>query len=152
MSKHPTSSQPHVSRRSFLRGAGVALTLPWLESIPLFAAEAGKQGVEAKSAEPPTRFACIFFSNGVEPIHWWAKGSGASMEIGPGLQPMLPHREDMVFLRGLFNEQAVRHKSAHLGRSPNLLSGAWVSTDQNEVRVGMTMDHVLAQRIGNQTP
>jgi hypothetical protein len=141
----------HLSRRSFLRGtAGASLTLPWLESVPMFADESSEK--IAQPAKPPTRFACLFFSNGVEPVHWWAKGSGATMEIGPGLQPMLPYRDDMVFLRGLFNEQAVRHKSAHLGRSPNLLSGAWVSTDQNDVRVGTTMDQVLAQRIGNQTP
>jgi hypothetical protein len=95
--------------------------------------------------------ACIYFSNGVEPAHWWAKGSGASMEIGPGLAPMQPFREDMVFLRGLFNAEAVRHKSAHLGRIPNLLSGAWVSTDQDEIRVGKTMDQVLAERIGHLT-
>jgi hypothetical protein len=74
------------------------------------------------------------------------------MEIGPGLEPMMPFRGDMVFLRGLFNEQAVEHKSAHLGRIPNLLSGGWVSTDQNEIRVGRTMDQVLAQQIGKQTP
>jgi hypothetical protein len=97
------------------------------------------------------RFACLFFSNGVEPEHWWARGSGASMEIGPGLAPMQPHRDEMTFVRGLFNEQAVKHKSAHLGRSPNMLSGAWVSTDQGEIRVGRTMDQVLAQKIGNRT-
>ena len=66
------------------------------------------------------------------------------MELGPGLKPMTPFREDMVFLKGLFNEQAVRHKSPHLGRMANMLSGAWVSTDQNEIRVGTTMDQVLA--------
>ena len=53
---------------------------------------------------------------------------------------MTPHKEDLVFLRGLFNEQAARHPSAHLGRIPNLLSGAWVNTNQNEIRVGETMD------------
>ena len=97
------------------------------------------------------RFACIYFSNGVEPIHWFAKGAGAAMEIGPGLAPMQPYREDMVFLKGLFNEQAASHKSVHLGRIPNLLSGAWVSTDQNEIRAGKTMDQVLAERIGKNT-
>ena len=133
------------SRRSFLRGAtGLALTLPWLESLRSAAAEPAPQ-------QPPVRFACIFFSNGVEPQHWWAKGSGAAMEIGPGLAPLRPHREDLVFLRGLFNEQAVKHKSAHLGRSPNMLSGAWVSTQQSEIRVGRTMDQLLAQRIGGRT-
>ena len=97
------------------------------------------------------RFACVYFSNGVEPAHWWARGEGASMEIGPGLKPMEPFREDMVFLKGLFNEQAARHKSPHMGRMANMLSGAWVSTDQGEIRVGQTMDQVLAQRLGAQT-
>ena len=141
-----------VSRRRFLRGAGAAaLALPWLESLPARADESGKRVAPAASAEPPLRFACICFSNGVEPAHWWAKGSGAEMQIGPALRPMHPFREDIIFLRGLFNEQAARHQSAHLGRFPNLLSGAWVSTDQNEIRVGRTMDQVLAQQIGRQT-
>ena len=62
------------------------------------AAAAGAAGKAA--AGPPLRLGIVFFSNGVEPAHWWAKGSGASMELGPGLTPMLPHREDMVFIRG----------------------------------------------------
>ena len=135
-----------VSRRAFLRGtAGLALTLPWMESVAVQAAS-GKA-----SDRPPVRFACIYFSNGVEPIHWWAKGEGAAMEVGPGLAPMQPLVEEMVFLKGLFNEQAANHKSLHLGRIPNLLSGGWVSTDQNEIRCGKSMDQVLAERIGKQT-
>jgi hypothetical protein len=146
------NSPSSVTRRGFLRGAaGFGLTLPWLESLPVRAAESGKRASAGDANRPPVRFACLFFSNGVEPIHWWAKGSGAAMEIGPGLAPMQPYCEDMVFLKGLYNQQAVSHKSAHLGRSPNLLSGAWVSTDQNEIRVGKTMDQVLAERIGRQT-
>lgn len=140
-----------VSRRGFLRGTGIALALPWLESLPVRAAETGKLTTGPDASTPPVRFACIYFSNGVEPVHWWARGSGASMEIGPGLKPLEPHREDIVFLRGLFNEQAVKNSSAHLGRMPNLLSGAWVSLDQNDIRVGKTMDQVLAQQIGHHT-
>jgi hypothetical protein len=149
----PDRNHESFTRRGFLRGAGgFALTLPWLESLPLRAEDADPQaGRAADSNQPPVRFACIFFSNGVEPEHWWARGSGADMQIGPGLAPMQPFREDMIFVRGLFNEQAVRHKSAHLGRSPNLLSGAWVSTDQSDIRVGRTMDQVLAQQLGRRT-
>ncbi|MEZ6061781.1 MAG: DUF1552 domain-containing protein [Planctomycetaceae bacterium] len=140
------------SRRAFLQGAGgTVLTLPWLESVPLRAEDSGKRTTAGTSGKPPVRFACIYFSNGVEPEHWWARGQGSSMEIGPGLQPMLPYRDDMVFVKGLFNEQAVRHKSAHLGRVPNLLSGAWVSTDQDLIRVGRTMDQVLADEVGRHT-
>src|SRR5688500_14573443 len=78
------------SRRNFLRGAGVALALPWMESLPLFGAQTATPAQKAAVSKPPVRFACLYFSNGVEPIHWWAKGSGASMEIGPGLEPMKP--------------------------------------------------------------
>ncbi|MGE5757185.1 MAG: DUF1552 domain-containing protein, partial [Planctomycetaceae bacterium] len=141
-----------ISRRGFLRGSrGFVLTLPWMESLPLRDEDYGKRASPMHRPEPPVRFACIYFSNGVEPAHWWARGGGAAMEIGPGLEPMRPFREDMVFLKGLFNEQAVRHKSSHLGRMANLLSGAWVSTDQAEIRVGQTMDQILAQRIGART-
>jgi hypothetical protein len=137
------------SRRGFLASAGVSLTLPWLASMPV-RAQSGKRA-SAGNSKPPRRFACLYFSNGVEPAHWWAKGSGVGMELGPGMQPLAPHREDLVVIDGLFNEQAVANPSAHLGRMPNLLSGAWVSLDQNDIRVGKTMDQVLAQRIGGQT-
>lgn len=73
------------------------------------------------------------------------------MEIGPGLEPLKPLCEDIVFVRGLFDEQSVKNNSVHLGRTPNLLSGAWVSLDQNDIRVGKTIDQVLAQQIGRQT-
>ena len=149
------------SRRGFLHGTGTSLfALPWLESLKVMAQDRlipptnpqQSIGENSKTSDrPPLRFACIYFSNGVEPEHWWAKGSGATMELGRGLEPMTPHREDMVFLRGLFNEQAAKHPSAHLGRIPNLLSGAWVNTDQNTIRVGKSMDQVLAQSIGQQT-
>lgn len=140
-----------ITRRRFLYGTGTALALPWLESLRGRAAETGKLTTSGGPARPPVRFACIYFSNGVEPAHWWAKGQGSGMEIGPGLQPMASLRDDMIFLRGLYNAQAVAHQSAHLGRIPNLLSGAWVSTDQNEIRVGKTMDQVLAEHIGMHT-
>lgn len=139
------------SRRHFLRGTGVALALPWMESLPLLGAEEGATAKQAASNKPPVRFACLYFSNGVEPIHWWAKGAGSSMEIGPALSPMMPYREDMTFLRGLYNKQAVASTSPHLGRMPNLLSGATVSLDPNDIRVGTTFDQVLSQRIGNKT-
>jgi hypothetical protein len=126
---------------------GVALALPWMESLPLFAQSAG---TAAASNAPPLRLGIVYFSNGVEPIHWWAKGSGASMELGPAVQTMMPHREDMVFLRGLFNQTAAVSTSPHLGRM-NVLSGAPVSLDPREIRVGTSMDQVLAARIGGRT-
>ena len=135
-----------TSRRHFLRGVGVALALPWMESLPLL----GQSAAAVKANTPPLRLGIVFFSNGVEPIHWWAKGAGANMEIGPGLLPMMPHREDMLFINGLFNQTALASTSPHLGRM-NVLSGATVSLDPKEIRVGTSMDQVLASQIGSRT-
>ena len=136
----------HSSRRHFLRGVGVTLALPWLESLPF------ARGLAAATTAntPPLRLGIVFFSNGVEPIHWWAKGRGAEMHIGPGLAPMMPHREDMLFIQGLYNQTALASTSPHLGRM-NVLSGAPVSLDPKEIRVGTSMDQVLAAQIGNRT-
>ena len=138
-----------TSRRQFLRGAGVTLALPWLESLPILAQD-GHVSVAAKANKPPVRFAHIFFSNGVEPAHWWARGQGREMEFGPGAQPLAPIREDLIFLRGLYHQKAFVSTSPHLGRM-NLLSGATVSLDPNEIGVGTSFDQVLAQRIGDRT-
>jgi hypothetical protein len=127
---------------------GVALALPWLESLPLAAQAA--TATKGAATTPPLRLGIVYFSNGVEPAHWWAKGSGATMELGPGLLPMLPHRDDMIFLKGLFNQTAFVSTSPHLGRM-NLLSGTPVSLDPNVIRVGTSMDQVLANAIGDQT-
>jgi hypothetical protein len=136
----------HLSRRRFLRGAGVALALPWMESLPSFA-----QGNQAAAAnKPPLRFAHVFFSNGVEPIHWWAKGQGAEMQFGKAAEPLAPIREDLIFLRGLYHQKAFTSTSPHLGRM-NLLSGAPVSLDPKEIRLGTSFDQVLAKQIGHHT-
>jgi hypothetical protein len=125
---------------------GVALALPWLESLPL----AAQAAASASAGTPPLRLGIVFFSNGVEPIHWWAKGSGAAMEIGPALTPMMPHREDMLFVQGLFNQSAFVSSSPHLGRM-NVLSGAPVSLDPKVIRLGTSMDQIVASQIGSRT-
>ena len=141
-----------LSRRTFLRGAaGAALVTPWLESLPMRAEETGKLLAASVSDKPPVRFACLCFADGVEPDYWWAKGQGTSMELGEALSPMAPHREDMLFINGLYNQQAAEHRSVHLGRFPNLLSGAWVGTEQGNLSVGRTIDQVMAQHVGAQT-
>jgi hypothetical protein len=119
-----------------------------LESLPILAQD-GKS-VQRAIDKPPLRFAHVFFSNGVEPIHWWAKGQGAGMEFGQAAQPLAPISEDIVFLRGLYHQKAFTSTSPHLGRM-NLLSGATVSLDPKEIRVGATFDQILAKQIGQST-
>ncbi len=152
----PSAESQSIHRRSFLRsclrGGGVSLALPFFSSLPVRASDSGKQTTaEQESGRAPLRFSCLYFSNGVEPAHWWAKQAAGSLELGKGLAPLASQSSDIVFLKGLFNEQAAQHPSPHMGRMANLLSGGWVSEEQAEIRVGRTMDQVLATEIGHET-
>ena len=78
--------RPHrlLSRRTFLRGLGVTMALPWLESLPVWGDDQPKDA----SSEPPVRFACLFSGNGFHSKEWWAKGEGTEMELGKVLEPL----------------------------------------------------------------
>ena len=139
----PTEPAPTFSRRTLLRGLGVSMALPWLESLP-FAAAAATSAAD----QPPTRTLVTFTGMGFHSQHWWAKGEGAAMELGPCLAPLAPWRERMVFIRGLWNEQA-NNGVIHCMQTGNILSGATMS--KQEVHTGVSFDQVMAQRIGDRT-
>ena len=82
-----------VSRRTFLRGAGVTMLLPWMESIPVWGATSTQAGT---APALPKRLAVVFMANGINPDTWWARGSGAAMELGPSLEPLVPFRERLL--------------------------------------------------------
>jgi hypothetical protein len=134
-----------ISRRTFLRGAGVAMALPWLESTPVW----GEDKPKNASSEPPVRFACLFSGNGFHSKEWWAKGEGAKMELGKVLDPLQPYREKLLFLRGLYNEEALIG-GIHSCQTGNLLTGAHLAPN-GEIRSGISCDQMLAERTKGQT-
>ncbi|MFY7952081.1 MAG: DUF1552 domain-containing protein [Armatimonadaceae bacterium] len=141
--KQPVTQPMH--RRTFLRGAGVAMALPWLESVPVWGDDKpGKSG-----SEPPVRFACLFSGNGFHSREWWARGEGAAMELGKVLQPLHPHREKLLFLRGLYNEEALIG-GIHSCQTGNLLTGAHLAPG-GEIRSGVSVDQVLAEHFKTST-
>ena len=135
-----------ISRRMLLQGTGVAMALPWLESLPVWGAESPG---DATGAQFPKRFATLFMACGVNSDHWWAKGSGANMELGKSLAPMEPHKEKMNFISGLFNKNATG-VGIHPGQTGNILSGASLQKGA-ELRGGISVDQVLANHLGQDT-
>src|SRR5688572_13261636 len=134
-----------LSRRAFLRGLGVTVALPWLESVPVW----GDETTKGKASEPPVRFACLFSGNGFHSKEWWARGEGAGMELGKVLEPLKPLREKLTFIRGLYNAEALIG-GIHSCQTGNLLTGAHLAPG-GEIRSGMSMDQVAAQRFRGQT-
>lgn len=136
-----SNSAQQLGRRTFLRGVGVTMALPWLESLNVWGAES--------EAEPPRRFAALFMANGVNPDHWWAKGAGSDMELGPSLKPLEPLKSQVNVVQGLFNKNATG-VGIHPGQTGNILSGAALQKGA-VLRGGVSMDQVLAKHWGEET-
>ena len=83
MPQSTESKARRISRRTVLRGAGVTMALPLLQSLPAFADT-------ASPAAFPKRFAVLFMGNGINENHWSAEGSGAAMKLSKTLSPLEP--------------------------------------------------------------
>src|SRR5688572_18346554 len=139
-------TEHRFSRRTLLRGLGVSMALPWLESKAVWGDEPSGS---VRSSEAPVRMAVLFSGNGFHSKEWWAKGEGKSMELGKVLEPLADFRDQMLFIRGLYNEQALKG-NIHSSQTGNLLSGAPLASG-GEIRSGTSVDQLLAQRYGRET-
>src|SRR5215213_3647461 len=135
-----------MQRRTFLRGVGVTMALPWLESVPVWGADTVAKG---SPAALPKRFAALFMGCGINGNHFWAKGSGPDMELGKSLEPLAKLKTKINVVNGLFNKNATG-VGIHPGQTGNVLSGAAL-TKGAELRGGISVDQVLANRIGQET-
>ena len=135
-----------LSRRTMLRGLGVSMALPWMESRRVWGDEAPSTD---NASQAPTRMAILFAGCGFHKKEWWARGEGKAMELGKVLAPLHDFREQMVFIRGLYNAEALKG-NIHSSQTGNLLSGAPLAAG-GTIRSGTSVDQVVAQRIGHQT-
>ncbi len=135
------------SRRTFLRGVGVTMALPWMESFTVWGDEPAR--AVRPASEAPVRMAVLFSGNGFHSKEWWAKGEGKDMELGKVLAPLHDVREKMLFIRGLYNAEALKG-NIHSSQTGNLLSGSPLASG-GEIRSGTSIDQLLAQRHGHST-
>ena len=135
------------SRRTWLRGAGVTMALPWMESLPVWGDEPARSSKPGSQA--PVRLGVLFAGNGFHAGHWWAKGAGSKMELGKVLEPIAEFREKMTFVEGLYNEQALKG-NIHSSQTGNILSGASLAPG-GDIVSGTSFDQVIAQHYGRST-
>jgi hypothetical protein len=93
--------------------------------------------------------AVLFTGCGFHRNEWWAKGNGKQMELGKVLQPLNDFRDQMVFVRGLYNKEALKG-NIHSSQTGNLLSGAPLASG-GLIRSGTSVDQLIAEKIGRQT-
>src|SRR6188508_253599 len=140
-------STHQFSRRTFLRGVGVTMALPWMESLTVWG-DTPPAGVKPAS-EAPVRLAVLFSGNGFHSKEWWAKGAGREMQLGQVLAPVADFREKLLFVRGLHNAEALKG-NIHSSQTGNLLSGAPLASG-GDIRSGTSIDQLIAQRYGRST-
>ncbi|HVX16038.1 MAG TPA: DUF1552 domain-containing protein [Pirellulales bacterium] len=142
-------STHHFSRRVFLRGVGVTMALPWMETLSVWGDEPAAPVAQSDGSEAPVRLAALFSGNGFHSREWWAKGTGREMQLGQVLAPLHDFREKLLFIRGLYNAEALKG-NIHSSQTGNLLSGAPLAAG-GEIRSGTSFDQLLAQRSARST-
>jgi len=139
---------PRLSRRTVLRGAGVALALPWLESLL-------PKSARAQAVPRPPRFIPIYLPNGA-PELWKpaSTGAGSAWQLSSVLEPLTPLKQWLTVISGLENGSVFNADgSASVDPAHGRLPGAWLTcVDAAAVRAelgaddanGISFDQVLA--------
>lgn len=123
------------------------MALPWLESLSVWG-DSTPAG-DAASPKYPQRFVALFMGNGINSKHWWAKGTGAEMELSQSLAPLAPVKTKLNVIQGLFNKHATG-VGIHPGQTGNILSGAALQKGA-VLRGGVSIDQVLGQHWSEET-
>jgi hypothetical protein len=154
-------TQKHLSRRTLLRGAGVAIALPLLDSmVP------AQTPLRKTAAVGRARFAAIEIVHGAagstmdgSAKHYWSPAAeGSDFEITPTLQSLAPHRDYLTIVSGtdLNNASALspREEGAdHTRSSAVFLTAAHPKmTEGSDIYLGTSIDQIYAQKAGQETP
>jgi hypothetical protein len=105
------------------------------------------------AAKPPTRMAFLFFPNGVWQDAWIPKETGSEYELPFSLEPLAPHKSDVLVLSGLDKANS-RDGDGHYAKTANFLTGTHVTkTTGKEINCGgISVDQLAAKTIGHLTP
>ena len=142
----------HLPRRTFLRGAGTALALPFIESM----VPALGTGARAQALAHPTRFAGMFIPHGAAPGYWVAEDSSRPDFEFPFIwKPLEPYRSHVVLTSGLWSQSSENPPGVtgadHFVASAYLAGVKPKKTTGADIECGTTVDQVIAEEIGQQT-
>jgi hypothetical protein len=129
-----------LSRRTLVRGIGVTLGLPVLDSMfPAFG---------ESTVKPAKRFQAIYVPNGMAMEYWSPKTEGTAFEVTPILEPLAPFRDQMMVLSGI----SANWNYAHAGASGSFLTGTTRGgRTEVEILADVSMDQLLARKFAGET-
>jgi hypothetical protein len=141
----------HLPRRSFLRGMGAAIGLPFLDAM--------RPALAFAPAKPANRMAFLYFPNGVQPDSWMPQTEGEIAKLPEQLsrvmEPLIPYRNDILVLGGLTNDGG---RAKGDGPGDHGRAGAAYLTGMHpkktfgkEIQAGVSVDQIVAQAVGSAT-
>jgi hypothetical protein len=141
-------TRKHLQRRSFLKGTGVMLALPFLDAmVPAFAAKS--------AASSPTRMGFVYVPNGIIDTGWLPKGEGASFEFNNTMKALEPYREQLLVLSNLAQ---INGRSLGDGGGDHARAGAtWLTgvhpkkTEGADIHSGISADQIAAREFSKST-
>lgn len=143
----------HLPRRTFLRGLGTTLALPFLDAMAPVRLLA-KEGAKAVPKHP-RRLAFLYIPNGADMANWTPKTEGTEFELPATLEPLQPYQQDLQVLSGLAHDKARPNGDGagdHARASATFLTAAQArKTAGADIHVGVSIDQVAASKIGRLT-
>ena len=140
-----------LSRRTVLRGIGATIALPLLDGmVPAAAA------LRQTAANPVRRFGAIYVPNGMNIWQFTPEVEGAGFEFTPVLEPLTSFRDHLLVLTGLSNAVADAREGEgggdHARAQSTWLAGTHAKkTNGPDIRVGTTVDQIVAREFGQET-
>ena len=133
--------QRRLTRRSVLKGAGVALGLPWLEAAT------------DPKVKAPVRLAALYMPNGTREDLWTPAKTGRDFELSPMLAPLKGLESELLVLTNLWNANSKGGDGHYVKVSGWLTSTTITKTLGVDVSCnGISMDQLAAQKAGRVTP
>jgi hypothetical protein len=139
-------TRKHLPRRTFLKGVGVSLALPLLDSmIP------ARTLLAQTAAKPLPRLGFVYVPHGAIMDKWTPATEGAGFEFTPILKPLEPFRDRLNVVSGL-GHRAADTTAVHSLSPTTWLSGVRPKATQGvDAYAGVTADQIAAQQIGQDT-
>jgi hypothetical protein len=136
-----------LPRRTFLRGMGTAVALPWLDAmVPAFGA--------ARTGKAPVRLGFVYVPNGIEMRHWNPEHEGKLGVLPRILKPLEPFKQDITLLGNLThnNGRALLDGAGDHGRCcASYLTGLQPRKTMVDIKAGVSCDQIIASRVGGET-
>ena len=144
-------TKQHLPRRTFLRGLGVTLALPMLDSmVPAFG------GARASAAQAVRRLGVVYVPNGMFMPNWTPANESGVLDVTETLQSLAPFRDRMLMVSGLCSEEGIARPGEGAGDHARA-AGAFLTgvhpkkTEGHDIRAGISMDQIAARVLGQET-